>query len=236
MSGPGTPVLLHTATSLPDTSARLGNAAYRHQAREGSSVLERGIATSAPILALNFHEVPADERAAAAEQLDRLSSLGPSFDPDRETGGLQVKAAFYDGDRSTGLWAADLCSRFGIRAFFYPLQRTFWEPAPRLTDDDLAEIAEDHELCFHTATHRAAGKLSGRALEEEVAEPVARITAAQGHPPRLGAWLGGTRFDSSEANLLLRKIGVSHITSNWSVERMTLVPDRVSDLADSLIA
>jgi peptidoglycan/xylan/chitin deacetylase (PgdA/CDA1 family) len=218
MTGPGTPVLLHTAESLARNPTRFGNVAYRHQANLGRAVLEQGAATNAPVLALNFHEILSEERADAAEQLDRLSSLGPSFDPDRPADELQVMAAFYDGDRGTGLWAADLCSRFGLRAFFYPLRRTYWEPAPRLTDDDLAEIAEDHELCFHTATHRAASKLAGADLEAEVTEPVERITRAQRRPPRMGAWLGGTRFDSSPANRLLRDLGVTHITSNWSVE------------------
>jgi peptidoglycan/xylan/chitin deacetylase (PgdA/CDA1 family) len=127
--------------------------------------------------------------------------------------------AFYDADRDTGLFAARLCRSLGVRAYFFPVDATTLESGPRLTDDDFAVVAEHHELCFHTSTHRSAQEITPANQESEVLVPLERLTRAAGRPPRLAAWRGGARFDAgSLGDMLLRDRGVRHLVSNWSVE------------------
>ena len=212
----GVPMLLHTAESLHRSAAAepLSTAAYRHQGALGRRLLEDGALAEPvdlPVLALNFHAVPAAARARAAERIRRVVRLGWP----------EVMVAFYDGDRETGLFGAALCAELGVRAFFFPLLAPAPPPAPvdRLSDDQLAEIASQHELCFHTASHRAAAEVTGDTLATEVLEPFDRLTRLAGRPPRLAAWRGGARFDqASLGDRTLLELGVQSLVSNWSVE------------------
>ena len=52
-------------------------------------------------------------------------------------------------------------------------------------------------------------------------EPFRRIERATGRAPRIAAWRGGTRFDARQlGNRTLVELGVTHLVSNWSVERV----------------
>ena len=177
------------------------------------------------MLALNFHEVPAEVRTLAAERVRRMLDLGEPYDPDGEGTGPQVALAFYDGDAGTARWAADLCAGLGVRAWFYPVDWTSLEDGRRVSDQELADIATAHELGFHTATHRSAAEVTPETVGAEVTAVVERLTRAAGRPPRLGAWRGGGRFDAGLlGNQALRDLGVTHLVSNWSVERIGEVP------------
>ncbi|WP_375431745.1 hypothetical protein [uncultured Friedmanniella sp.] len=234
----GVPMLLHTADTLPgpEHGERFSTAAYLHQASLGRRWLEDGDPgeeTTAQLLSLNFHAVPPEFRRTAEERIRRVLDLGEAYDPETGTDGPRVMVAIYDGDRSTGLWAAELCRRLGVRAYYFPLRHTLLEAGPRLTDDELATVAADHELCFHTATHRAAAEVTEDDLEAEVVEPLHRLTRVAGRLPRLGAWRGGARFDPGTlGDRTLRNFGVTHLVSNWSVEPIPpaagLDPDTVS--------
>lgn len=225
--GIGVPMLLHTDASLgPDPSPDLFSTdGYLRQAALGLRLFDTGdlggAQTAAHLLALNFHEVPPASRTTAAERVRRLRDLGEPYDPDGQGSAPQVAAAFYDGDADTAHWAADLCQGLGIRAWFYPVRWTSLESGPRVSDEDLADIATAHELGFHTATHRSAVEITPATVTAEVTEVVQRLTRAAGRPPRLGAWRGGARFDAAElGNRAVRELGVTHLVSNWSVERL----------------
>ncbi len=178
------------------------------------------------VLSLNFHVVPRSERGLVDERVRRAADLGRSFDPDADTSDPQVLIGFYDGDRDTGLFGAELCHGLGLRAFFFPLLPTEASPSA-FDDDDLAQLGREHELCFHTATHRAAREISEADVESEVRDPVRRLTAATGRTPRIAAWRGGGRFDPTEpGNAEISRLGVRFLVSNWSVEPLPVRPDR----------
>jgi peptidoglycan/xylan/chitin deacetylase (PgdA/CDA1 family) len=221
----GVPMLLHTAASLAQNldPGRFSTAGYLHQAALGRRLLETGDLdgeqTGASLLSLNFHEVPPACRQEAEDRIRRAVALGEPYDPDEAVDGPQVMVAFYDADRDTGLFADRVCRELGVRAYFFPVDATTLETGPRLSDDDLARIAEHHELCYHTATHRSAREITARNQESEVRAPIERLTRAAGRPPRLAAWRGGARFDAGTlGDQLLRDLGVRHLVSNWSIE------------------
>ena len=220
----GVPMLLHTPESLagPEHPDRFSTAGYLAQAALGRRLLETGegrSGTDGRLLSLNFHAVPAEHRRSAEDRIRRLLDLGDHYDPDRPVNRPQVMVAVYDGERETGLWAAALCSRLGVRAYFFPLRHTTLEHGPRLSDDDLTVVAAEHELCFHTATHRSAVEITADNRDAEVLDPLDRLTRAAGTVPRLAAWRGGARFDpGSTGDQLLAARGVRHLVSNWSVE------------------
>jgi hypothetical protein len=185
----------------------------------------------APLLACNYHDIPPRNRRAVERRLRALAGLAASLDldsdvaaaPDGALPGPRIVVGFYDSYRDAGLFGADLCDRLGIRAYFFPLFEPFDEPGTAaLTDAELADIATVHEVGFHTASHRSVEELEEVGedrLRAEVDEPIARITALAGRPPRVGAWRGGTRFDDRfAANRRVRDLGVRHWMSNWSVE------------------
>lgn len=178
--------------------------------------------TSTPLIALNFHDIPADSRPLAEERIRQVAALGPGFDPDeREVDGPRVMVGFYDGYREAGAFGADLCSRLGLRAFFFPIFTRLDGERGTATDDDLADVATAHELCFHTASHLPADEIDERRLATEVTDPFDRLTALAGRPPRLAAWRGGTRYaEALVANRTLHRLGITHLVSNWSVERL----------------
>ena len=231
----GVPMVLHTPPTLAgvDPATVFTTDGYLRQARLGRRLLETGTLAGpdadasppallvAPVLSLNFHGVPAECRAQAEERIRRVCDLGDPFDPAEPGSGPRVLVAFYDGDRETGLFGAELCASLGVRAYFFPLLADAPPPAPtdRLGEDQLAGIGREHELCFHTASHRAAAEVTGDDLAREVLEPVDRLTRLGGRPPRLAAWRGGARFDpASLGDRTLRELGLGWLVSNWSVE------------------
>jgi len=196
----------------------------------------RALLTS-PLLACNYHVIAPENRDAVETRLRRLVEFGASLDLDadvpapdgqaydgsRHDGpwpGPRIVVGFYDSYRETGLFGADLCHRLGIRAYFFPVFEPFDEEGTaELTDAELADIAEVHEIGFHSASHRSAVEITDETLAREVDEPVRRITELAGRPPRVGAWRGGARFDDTlVANQRLRDLGVRYLMSNWSVE------------------
>jgi hypothetical protein len=133
--------------------------------------------------------------------------------------GPKIFVAFYDGYRDTGLFGAELCHSLGIRAYFFPVFASSDPARGQLRDTDLSELATQHEIGFHTRSHRAAREITPDTVEEEVTEPVERIRAATGRRPRVAAWRGGTRFDDQTlGDQTLRELGLRYLVSNWSVE------------------
>ena len=195
--------------------------------REGWSPARSRALLDSPVLACNYHHIPRENRGDVEARLRRVVQFGASLDLDADVPaggdaapGPRIVVGFYDSYRDAGLFGADLCHRLGIRAFFFPVFEPFDESGTAdLTDAELADIAEVHEIGFHSASHRSAAEVTEANLEREVVEPVRRITELAGRPPRVGAWRGGARFDDSlVANQRLRELGVRYLFSNWSVE------------------
>ena len=115
-----------------------------------------------------------------------------------------------------------MCQRLGIRACFFPLFEATDEPGTgELTDDELRQIADVHEIGFHTAGHVAADEVTDETAEREVRQPLRRIESITGMIPRVGAWRGGARFDDRRlGDRILRDSGVTSMVSNWSLERI----------------
>jgi hypothetical protein len=199
--------------------------AYLRQSELGEQALAGDAVAGTPVVACNYHDVPPENRRSVEERLRRLRDLGPVLDLDADVAappsGPRVVVAFYDSYRDAALFGADLCHRLGLRAWFFPLFRApDDEPgAGGLSDDELADVATAHDLCFHTASHTRVEEITADTVEREVTAVHARLTELAGRPPRVGAWLGGSRWDDAHlGNRVLRDLGVPYLASNWSIE------------------
>jgi hypothetical protein len=233
--GAGVPVLLRTAPADQDEVRPYGAAAYQVQVDLATRLLdgadlgdpEPGSLAhrllQRPLLALNFHRIRGRNQGVVREQLARAAALGTTFDldaPEQQPGEVRVLVGFYDGFARTADFAAGLSRELGLRAVFFPI---FFAPTSGrlLTDAQLGDIATVHEVGLHTTRHVAAAEVDASTVGPEVVEPFRRIERATGRPPRIAAWRGGTRFDERQlGNRALVDLGVTHLVSNWSVERV----------------
>jgi hypothetical protein len=231
--GAGVPVLLRTAVAGADEARPYGAEAYRVQVDLAARLLdgddlgdpEPGTLAATllerPLLALNFHRVRRRNQQVVRDQLAQAAALGTSFDldaPAHAPGEVRVLVGFYDGFARTAEFAAGLCHELGLRALFFPI---FFAPTSGrlLTDAQLADVAEVHEVGWHTTSHVAAAEVDEATLQHEVVDPFRRIERVTGRAPRIGAWRGGTRFDPTLlGNRALADLGLTHLVSNWSVE------------------
>lgn len=176
------------------------------------------------VLGVNFHDIAAENRAEVETRLRHAAQLGTSYDPDDIAGpqdGPKVFVAFYDGYHDTGFFGAELCAELGLRAYFFPIFASADPARATLTDADLAQIATAHELCFHSTSHVAAAQVAPETVTREVLDPMERLRSITGTTPRIGAWRGGTRFDDQLlGDQTVRDLGLRHLVSNWSVERI----------------
>ncbi|MBB3325936.1 polysaccharide deacetylase family protein [Microlunatus antarcticus] len=237
--GIGVPVLLRTGAPGPEEVDPFGEESYRVQVGLAARLMEAGSLDrlvvddpaardvaprllERPLLALNFHGIEPEHFDVVREQLTRAASLGPTFDLDatHAVGEVRVLFAFYDGFADTAAFAADVCHDLGLRAVFFPL--TSAEHGARLvTDVELADLATAHEVGWHTANHMGAEEVDADDVETEVVEPFRRIEQVTGRAPRIGAWCFGSRFDPDRpGNPALVDLGLTHLVSNWSVERV----------------
>lgn len=238
--GAGVPVLLRTAGPAPGERRPFGAAAYRVQVDLAVRLLDGTLGSGTadgehepgslaavllerPVLALNFHRIRRRNQEVVREQLTRAAALGRSFDldaPEQAPGEVRVLVGFYDGFARTAEFAADLCHDLGLRALFFPI---FFAPRSGrlLTDAQLGDFGREHEVGWHTTSHASAAEVTDALVGPEVEEPFRRIERVTGRAPRIGAWRGGTRFDDAlPGNRALRDLGLTHLVSNWSVERV----------------
>jgi len=173
------------------------------------------------VLTVNFHHIAKHNRAEVTERLRQATRLGRSLllDDEQQDCEPSIFVAFYDGYHDTGLFGAELCHRLGIRAYFFPVFASFDPARGRLSDDDLGQIAQVHELGYHTTSHLRAAQITSENVDAEVLQPVERIRRITGAGPRIAAWRGGTRFDDQTlGDRTLRELGVGYLVSNWSIE------------------
>jgi hypothetical protein len=233
--GAGVPVLLRTAPAGDDEARPYGAAAYQVQVDLAARLLdgsdlgdpEPGSVAARllerPVLALNFHRIRGRNQGIVREQLARAATLGTTFDldaPAQQPGEIRVLVGFYDGFARTAEFAAELSRELGLRAVFFPI---FFAPTSGrlLTDPQLADIATEHEVGWHSTSHVSAAEVDDATVGPEVVDPFRRIERATGRAPRIAAWRGGTRFDAGLlGNRTLVDLGVTHLVSNWSVERV----------------
>ena len=177
------------------------------------------------VLGVNFHAIAPENRAEVTQRLRLAAELGTSLDPEQTVQSTTptIFVAFYDGYRDTGLFGAELCADLGIRAYFFPIFASADPQRAQLSDDDLAQIATAHELCFHSNSHFGADQVTPDTVAREVLGPIERLRAITGDVPRISAWRGGTRFDDQTlGDRTIRDLGVRFQVSNWSIER---IPD-----------
>jgi hypothetical protein len=218
--------LFTTATLAEAGDDPFSSDAYARQSAQG----ERLVAgteplTGSPVVAVNYHEIADENRPAVEERLRRLRDLGPVLDPDvdaTEAHGPRIVVGVYDCYRDATLFVTDLCHRLGLRAWVFPVFEVGDEPGTAgVGDAELADIAEVHELGFHTASHVRVDQVTEANVDQEVRDVVARLTELGGRPPRLGAWRGGSRWDESHlGDRVLRELGVRYVMSNWALERI----------------
>ena len=73
----------------------------------------------------------------------------------------------------------------------------------------------------HDEPRGAPPRSTEATVQHEVVDPYRRIERATGRAPRIGAWRGGTRFDAALlGNRAVAGLGLTHLVSNWSVERV----------------
>ena len=91
-----------------------------------------------------------------------------------------------------------------------------------MTWDDVAALAERHDVGAHTATHAFAPDVRTAAdLEREVRTPLRRIREVTGRPPATAAWLGGARFDPGHpGDRAALDAGVRFSVSGLAYERL----------------
>ncbi|WP_432520898.1 hypothetical protein [Kineococcus sp. SYSU DK006] len=232
---------------VPPRAERDAEAARVHEAVVGGRVLRVVNHHDTPLA--RREELRAElhwyaERFAPVTAADVHAHLDTGRWPSQRPG---VLLAFYDGFASAVECAAPLLEETGLVGWFYPptafldvpvhQQRAFARaheygvlehPPGRLamTWDDLAALAERHEVCAHTATHAASADVRSPArVADEVLEPLARLTEVTGRPPAAWAWLGGTPFDAlAPGDRAVAAAGVRLWTSNTALTRLPAPP------------
>jgi hypothetical protein len=154
-----------------------------------------------------------------------------------------IVPAFFDGFASAVRCAAPLLAETGLVGWFYP-PTDFLDVRPEdqrafaarheygvlehpdgplaMTWDELAVIAEDHEVCGHTATHAASADVrTDDDVTAQVRRPVERLTAVCGRLPAAWAWLGGSPWDpEAPGDRAVAAAGIPLLTSNAQLERL----------------
>jgi peptidoglycan/xylan/chitin deacetylase (PgdA/CDA1 family) len=158
-----------------------------------------------------------------------------------------VVLAFFDGFANHAQVAAPVLDELGVPGWFH-LVTGFLDAAPgdqpefarrhvirvapeelergsrlALTWDEVAQLAERHEVGAHTATHATAAAVrTADELEREVRAPLRRVREVIGRPPATTAWLGGTRFDASHpGDRAALDAGVAFHVAGLGYERLT---------------
>jgi hypothetical protein len=157
-----------------------------------------------------------------------------------------VVPAFFDGFASAAQVAAPVCEELGLTGWFYPPTAFLDTPAEdqrsfaahhelgllaedlagtgrlAMTWDELAGIAERHEVCGHTEAHALSAAVRTAAdVERQVTEPLRRLERVTGRPAVAWAWLGGTPFDpAAPGDRAVRDAGVRLLCSDAQLERI----------------
>lgn len=157
-----------------------------------------------------------------------------------------VVLAFFDGFANHARVAAPVLDALGVPGWFH-LTTGFLDAAPQdqpgaahryrirvapeevergerlaLTWDEVAALAERHDLGAHTATHAPAADVRTAAdLEREVLVPLRRVREVTGRPAATAAWLGGPPFDPGHpGDVAARDAGVRFSVSGLGYERL----------------
>ena len=157
-----------------------------------------------------------------------------------------IVLAFFDGFANNARVAAPVLDRLGVPGWFH-LPTGFLDAPPgeqpafarrhavrvapeevaagaplAMTWDDVARLAERHDVGAHTATHATAASVTTPAdLEREVLAPLRKVAEVTGRPPAAAAWLGGTPFDPGHpGDRAARDAGVRFHVSGLGYERL----------------
>ncbi len=157
-----------------------------------------------------------------------------------------VVLTFFDGFANNARVAAPVLDRLGVPGWFHPLAGFTDAPADQqaafarrhairvapeevergerlaMTWDEVAALADRHDIGAHTATHATAASVATAGeLEREVLAPLRRVREVTGRPPAAFAWLGGTPFDPGHpGDRAARDAGVAFLVSGLGYERL----------------
>ena len=178
---------------------------------------------------------------SAADLAAALDGHWPAT-PDRPP----VVLAFFDGFANNAQVAAPVLDALGVPGWFH-LPTAFLDAAPAdqpevarrgrirvapeeverggplaMTWDDVAALAERHDVGAHTASHAPAAEVrSADDLEREVLVPLRRVREVTGRPAAATAWLGGTPFDPAHpGDRAALEAGVRFSVSGLGYERL----------------
>ena len=149
-------------------------------------------------------------------------------------------AAFYDGYYNHATVAAPVCDRLGLRAWFLPPtefldtptdgqhefaeRQDFWvldeereQERLAMSWDDLAAIAQRHEIVAHTATHASAAQAAADP-DRELAGPRRRIAEVTGRAPEAVVFRLG---DPHGPGLPVADAGYRFVVSNTAIQRLS---------------
>ena len=157
-----------------------------------------------------------------------------------------VVLAFFDGFANHARVAAPALDALGVPGWFH-LPTAFLDAPPddqpgvarrcrirvapeevergerlALTWDEVASLAERHDVGAHTATHATAAEVRTAAdLQREVLVPIRRVREVTGRAPAAAAWLGGTPVDPGHpGDRATRDAGVRFLVSGLAYERL----------------
>ena len=157
-----------------------------------------------------------------------------------------VVLAFFDGFANNARVAAPVLDRLGVPGWFHLVTGFLDAPADRQAEvarghrirvapeevergerlamswEEVAALADRHEVCAHTATHATATSVATAAdLEREVAAPLRRIADVTGRPAAAVAWYGGPPYDPAHpGDRVARDAGVPFLVSGLAYERL----------------
>ncbi|MFN8193737.1 MAG: polysaccharide deacetylase family protein [Nocardioidaceae bacterium] len=156
-----------------------------------------------------------------------------------------VLPVFYEGYRNSHSVAAPAAEKAGLTAWFpvataflstpvehqeafarahwiYLVEEDLQGDRIAMTWEELAELAERHEVFPHTASHQGFDTVfDDHELEREVIEPKRLMEQAIGRPARAFAWLHGSPFGRSPRHddAILRA-GYDYVFSNTMIQRL----------------
>ena len=173
-----------------------------------------------------------------------LAGLDSLFDGERR-GRPAFVPVFYEGYAEHVTVAAEVCSELGLVGWFavctgfvscpVPEQETFarshWialgphqQDAERLamTWDEVAELARDHVVFPHTASHDGiAETVTDEDLQREVVDPKRAVDDRCGQDSAAFAWMGGTPWGTSvRHDAAVSGAGYRYVFSNTMVQRL----------------
>ena len=111
------------------------------------------------------------------------------------------------------------CKPHGLRLFS---AEDYDDPRCAMTWEEVREIAKDHEILCHTATHACLDEsLDPEILRREIVESKRHLEEKIGREVPVFCWRGGDEYRKSEfAHPYLKEAGYRYLVSNLKIEKI----------------